>query len=144
MCHESWVCYLGGAEIRRVEQISDEELKDELEELLTKAFGPSPKCRPLAVAKTDWSTNPRFRGSYSYFPKGAFSGTVTEDDLRCPLNGLEESKDDTKRVAPPILYFAGEAFDDKFNGWVQGGYLSGERTARAVLQDLRDRNTATE
>ncbi|KAL3893537.1 MAG: hypothetical protein SGARI_008118, partial [Bacillariaceae sp.] len=101
-------------------------------------------CRPVAVAKTDWSTNPRFCGSYSYFPKGAFGGSVTEEDLRRPFHGLEQKEDDDytepQRI-PPSLYFAGEAFDDKFNGWVQGGYLSGERTARAILRDLQDAET---
>jgi polyamine oxidase len=139
--HDFFMCYLGGAQIRRVEQLSDEQIKDELEELLSKTFGPSEKCRPVAVAKTDWSTNPRFRGSYSYFPKGAFGGSVTEEDLRRPLNGLDDgaaTESMSATIRPPTLYFAGEAFDDTFNGWVQGGYLSGERTARAILQELRD------
>jgi monoamine oxidase len=39
---------------------------------------------------------------------------------------------------PKTLYFAGEAFDDKFNGWVQGGYLSGERVARTIIEDTNE------
>ncbi|KAL3904905.1 MAG: hypothetical protein SGILL_009891 [Bacillariaceae sp.] len=139
--YDFFMCYLGGAEARRVERLSDDEISEEVEVLLTKAFGSSKCCRPVAVAKTDWSINPRFRGSYSYFPKGCFGGSVTEDDLRRPLSGQEAGEADGKfcrTQRPPTLYFAGEAFDDKFNGWVQGGYLSGERTARAIMKDLDD------
>jgi len=31
-------------------------------------------------------------------------------------------------------YFAGEATDEDYNGFVLGGYTSGERAARAVLK----------
>jgi polyamine oxidase len=129
------MCYLGGAQARRVESLSEDQIKDELEELFGKAFGNSKDCRPVKVATTDWSKNPRFHGSYSYFPKGAF-GLVPQSNFMCALSGVN---DEENAPALPFhsktLYFAGEAFDNKFNGWVQGGYLSGERVARAIIQN---------
>jgi polyamine oxidase len=165
------MCYLGGAEARRVESLDEEHVKDEIEELFSKAFlgqddhaatddddynivWKKEDCRPVSVAVTDWSRNPRFCGSYSYFPVGAFA-SVPEADYRCGLTGLaahDVSNSSTRSGqvgpnherevdAPTTLYFAGEAFDDKFNGWVQGGYLSGQRVTRRILQDLQPRQT---
>jgi polyamine oxidase len=162
------MCYLGGAEAKRVESLSEEQVKDEIEELFSKAFCSGQDddnsnitkedCRPESVAVTDWSRNPRFCGSYSYFPVGAFA-SVPEADYRCGLTGLAKHDVSTRRstsngqgrmeedgpmkieregtTKKTTLYFAGEAFDDKFNGWVQGGYLSGQRVARSILQDLQ-------
>ena len=128
------MCYLGGAEARRVESLSLERIKDEIEAVFRKALGKDDEdCRPLSVAVTDWSKNPRTCGSYSYYPKGAF-GTISRDDLQRGLNG---STGDDDPSHPTTLYFAGDAFDNKFNGWVQGGYLSGERTAHMILDEYR-------
>ena len=128
------MCYLGGAEARRVELLSLESIKDEIEAVFRKALGNADEdCRPLSVAVTDWSKNPHTCGSYSYYPKGAF-GTISRDDLQRGLNG---STGDDDPSHPTTLYFAGEAFDNKFNGWVQGGYLSGERTAHMILDEYR-------
>jgi polyamine oxidase len=131
------MCYLGGAEARRVELLSEEELKDELEQLFSKAFLRGEQallsqsdCRPVSVKVTDWSVNPRFCGSYSCYPKGAF-GTVPIENLRRSLTG--QGSADPESLSPSTLYFAGEAFDDKFNGWVQGGYMSGERVGMNIV-----------
>eukprot|EP00977_Amphora_coffeiformis_P023517 scaffold13527_cov202-Amphora_coffeaeformis.AAC.2 len=34
---------------------------------------------------------------------------------------------------PITLYFAGEGYDDQYNGWVQGAFRSGERAAKSIL-----------
>ncbi|KAG7362752.1 polyamine oxidase [Nitzschia inconspicua] len=128
------MCYLGGANARRVESLSEEEIQDEIEELFGKAFGHSNDCRPIKVTVTDWSKNPRFNGSYSYFPKGAFA-SVCKSDYTSALSGTVGEIARPVPSSPKTLYFAGEAFDDKYNGWVQGGYLSGERVGRTILQD---------
>eukprot|EP00978_Attheya_sp_CCMP212_P047450 scaffold421372_cov69-Attheya_sp.AAC.6 len=134
-----FMCYLGGAEARRVECLTTEQIADEVEELFRRAFehtlsnGQDPTLcfRPSSVAVTDWSNNPMFRGSYSVYPVGAFAD-VPFSDLTKGLNGVEGHEEDvTNRET---LYFAGEAFDDKFNGWVQGAYMSGERLAKKILE----------
>ena len=147
------MCYLGGSQAERVESLNEEQLKGEIEELFSKAFPleSNADCRPTSVAVTNWSRNPLFCGSYSYFPVGAFED-VPESDYRCGLTGIEKTdrKGSSVRGSPKstqsddeshgskcnTLYFAGEAFDDKFNGWVQGGYLSGERVARSILDAI--------
>jgi polyamine oxidase len=131
------MCYLGGAQARRVESLTEEQLKNEIEDLFFQGFGGSRKdCRPVAVAVTDWSRNPRFCGSYSYYPKGAFA-SVPYENLARGLTGVPEGDQENKAASdsslPITLYFAGEAFDDKYNGWIQGGYLSGERVAKSML-----------
>lgn len=131
------MCYVGGAEARRIESMDEGALMDEIEDLFGKAFGHSGDCRPVKVAVTDWSTNPRFHGSYSYFPAGAFASLPLSHFLG-PLSGLDEERVSPVTSLPKSLYFAGEAFDDKYNGWVQGGYLSGERVARAILKEHLD------
>ena len=137
------MCYLGGAQARRVEALTEEQLKDDIQALFQKGFGrPAEDCRPVAVAVTDWSRNPRFCGSYSYFPKGAFASLPYSDLLR-GLTGWDEKVDQEQTNAttspppPPsmtTLHFAGEAFHDKYNGWVQGGILSGEQVAKDILR----------
>ena len=134
-----FMCYLGGPEAKRVESLTTEQIKDELEEHFRKCLGKqldqkkfksdldlSAVFRPSAVAMTDWSKNPRFCGSYSSFPTKAFS-TISIEDLTRGLTGTDEKDDST------TLFFAGEGYDDKFNGWVQGAYRSGERVARDIL-----------
>ena len=136
-----FLCYLGGTEAKRVEALSTEEIKNEIQALFQKVFGNGQSFsksmevtteasifRPVEVAVTDWSTNPRFCGSYSYYPMNAFA-SVPVEDFTCGLSG--QGKDG--RQGPTRLYFAGEAFDDMFNGWVQGAYRSGERVAKEII-----------
>jgi polyamine oxidase len=130
-----FMCHLAGLEAERVESLTDKEIKKEIEELFRNAFSiklasVDPTIfRPTAVAVTNWSKNPRFCGSYSYFPVHAFA-TVREADLTCGLTGTNN------RDGPKTFYFAGEALDDKFNGWVQGAYRSGERVAKSIIEDI--------
>jgi polyamine oxidase len=140
-----FLCYLGGTEAKRVEALSTEDIKDEIQSLFQKVFGNSngksssssksteattetSMFRPVEVAVTDWSTNPRFCGSYSYYPLHAFAN-VPFEDLTC---GLSRQGTDG-RQGPTKVYFAGEALDDMFNGWVQGAYRSGERVAKEII-----------
>lgn len=134
-----FLCYLGGKEAKRVEALSTEEIKNEIQALFQKVFDNKSSSkwteateasifRPVEVAVTDWSTNPRFCGSYSYYPTNAFA-SVPVEDFTCGLSG--QGKDG--RQGPPRLHFAGEAFDDMFNGWVQGAYRSGERVAKEII-----------
>jgi polyamine oxidase len=125
-----FMCYLGGTEARRVEALTTEQIKDEVQELFRNAYQQEGQdsgiFRPLAVAVTDWSVNPRFCGSYSCFPYRAYAD-VPHEDLTRGLTGTQA------REGPITLYFAGEGFDDKFNGWVQGAYRSGLRVANSIL-----------
>ena len=137
-----FMCYIGGAEAARVEGLSSDQIKDEIESHFRKCLGKvvSEKYsyeqndktmdgafRPVAVAKTDWSSTPQFCGSYSSFPVHAFSDTPMED-LEKPLAGSNGADRRSE-----TLFFAGEGYDKAFNGWVQGAYFSGERVAEKIL-----------
>mmetsp|Transcript_20079 Transcript_20079/g.28455 ORF Transcript_20079/g.28455 Transcript_20079/m.28455 type:complete len:526 (-) Transcript_20079:178-1755(-) len=133
-----FMCLLGGSEAKRVESLTKDQIKDEVEELFRNAFqknttladGPgSSLFRPLDVAVTDWSRNPRFCGSYACLPLNAYAH-VPYDDLARGLTGAPNQQNEGD---PVTLHFAGEGFDDKFNGWVQGAYRSGERVAQVIL-----------
>ena len=140
-----FMCYVGGHEAKRVEALSEIELKDEIEDLFGRTFGgagwsrtltrPS-KYRPTSVATTDWSCNPHFMGSYSCFTTNCFS-TIPESLLGHGLAGTDAEitvRNDNEKDKT-TLHFAGEAFDDLYNGWVQGAYRSGERVALQILAD---------
>ena len=129
-----FMCYLGGPEAKRVESLTREEIKDEIEALFRRVFSnnlkkgedPAKVFRPSVVEVTDWSRNRHFCGSYSVFPVHAFSSMPIEHLTR-GLTGTETNE------GPTTLFFAGEGFDDKYNGWVQGAFRSGERVANCIL-----------
>ena len=66
--------------------------------------------RPKDIHVCKWDSDPRFCGSWSYFPVGAFKD-VPFEHLRCPLNGVDNTFEDYKNNRP-TLYFSGEAYDD--------------------------------
>ena len=155
-----FMCYIGGTEAQRVENLSEEQLKDEIQDLFYKAFGRNINAnnmkntkksttkwlyRPKHVKVTDWSRNPNFCGSYSYHPVHSFSKIPFDDltrgvsaasddaDSRVGDSFASSSRTTTTPTTTTTLYFAGECYDDKFNGWVQGAYLSGERVAKSIM-----------
>ena len=56
-------------------------------------------------------------GAYSYYPSKAFS-KISFFDLVKPVENI---------------FFAGEALNYKYSGYVHGAYLSGEKTAKDIL-----------
>ena len=146
--HYIFFCYLGGSEAQRVESLSNEEVANEVEELFQGIFGKQQNnftkstnkehrsiYRPTAVFKTAWSKNKYVRGSYSCFPLNAFQD-VEYQDLQ---KGISSSSSSSSSSSGPsvksydALNFAGEAYDNLYNGWVQGGYRSGEYLAEKLL-----------
>ena len=65
-------------------------------------------------------------------PESYLTGGLTGNDA--DSIGDEQGQDESQGNET-TLYFAGEAFDDLYNGWVQGGYRSGERVANQILAD---------
>eukprot|EP00947_MAST-08B_sp_MAST-8B-sp1_P000531 g531.t1 len=74
---------------------------------------------PLEVIIPKWQSNPAFRGCWSNIAVGA---------------NASDFKSMQENLGP--LYFAGEATDLDFNGFTLGGFTSGERAAKAVLDDM--------
>ena len=69
---------------------------------------------PLQVTIPDWWSNPFFHGTYTSPPIG------------CKVNLISESLG--------RLHFAGEATDERYLGYVHGGYFSGIDTANEILK----------
>ena len=62
-----------------------------------------------------WTTDPRFCGSYSYFPSGALKNGDDFDNFFAPIKVGEK----------PVIYYAGETFDKDYSAFTHGALISG-------------------
>eukprot|EP00262_Sarcandra_glabra_P013368 TRINITY_DN3689_c0_g1_i1.p1 TRINITY_DN3689_c0_g1~~TRINITY_DN3689_c0_g1_i1.p1 ORF type:complete len:342 (+),score=28.16 TRINITY_DN3689_c0_g1_i1:48-1028(+) len=113
------VVTLTNGESKRVESQRDEETLKEAMGVLRDMFGLNvPDASEILVPR--WWNNPFQRGSYSNYPILA-----TQQDF-C----------DIKAPVGPI-FFTGEHTNERFNGYVHGGYLSGIDTSNALLEVMK-------
>ncbi|CAK9070714.1 unnamed protein product, partial [Durusdinium trenchii] len=106
-----------GDEGRRVEQLTEEDLKQELATALSEMYQSFPKI--IQAEATRWSSDPLFRGSYSFLPTGSMP------------EGWEVINQRHGR-----LFFAGEAFHPRWSGYMQGdkrGHQQRKRLAKFIL-----------
>lgn len=114
---------------------------------------------PPALVRSTWNSNPLFRGSYSYMALGSTPEDMQE--VAQPLSVLEfgssSDRDEGEREAgvtdgmmgygageggrhrlrrSPLVVFAGEATHTEFFSTAHGGYETGRRAAREVLESL--------
>lgn len=114
---------------------------------------------PPALVRSTWNSDPLFRGSYSYMALG--SSPVDMQEVAQPLSVLEfgssSDRDEGEREAgvtdgmkgngagvggrrrlrrSPRVIFAGEATHTEFFSTAHGGYETGRRAAREVLESL--------
>ncbi|KAF2319615.1 hypothetical protein GH714_017607 [Hevea brasiliensis] len=102
------VVTLTNGESKRVEAQSDEETLKEAMEVLRDMFGPNiPNATDILVPR--WWNNRFQRGSYSNYP--IISNNQVVHDIKAPVGRI---------------FFTGEHTSERFNGYVHGGYLSGE------------------
>lgn len=106
-----------GEEARRIDALSDEQIKDEVTLKLKKIWG-SRVTRPVRIYKSNWSQDPENYGAYSYPALGSCPGDY---DL------VGKAVDDR-------IYFAGEATDSTMTSTVNAAYLSGIRVAKAIVK----------
>jgi len=142
-----------GDEAQRLDTLSEDEVKDEIEALFTKIFSGDVKgevsFRPSDIRLTRWSSNPLTLGAYSYFRTGAFCGDISlehflepvdpshmEDPLSKAADENSMSSDDFVAGRQPKLFFAGEAFDPLYRGYLQSAYLSGKRAAKQIMKQV--------
>lgn len=104
---------------------------------------------PAALVRSDWNSNPLFRGSYSYIATG--SSPADMEELARPLSvGVSASVGGTDAgcysgkftgargagaspVSSARVIFAGEAMHQQFFSTAHGGFETGRRAAREVL-----------
>ncbi|KAF2293440.1 hypothetical protein GH714_001828 [Hevea brasiliensis] len=102
------VVTLTNGESKRVETQSDEETLKEAMQVLRDMFGPNiPNATGILVPR--WWNNRFQRGSYSNYP--IISNNHVLQDIKAPVGHI---------------FFTGEHTSERFNGYVHGGYLSGE------------------
>ncbi|XP_077984537.1 uncharacterized protein LOC144439142 [Glandiceps talaboti] len=104
-----------GEESKRIENQPDEETQDEVMSVLRGLFGETiPDPTHIHVSK--WGTDPLQFGAYSNWP-------------------VEVSLESFRRLQAAVgkLYFAGEATHERYNGYLQGGLLSGQDRANDII-----------
>ena len=111
-----------GDDAWRIEYQSEEETKREVETVLQEMYGLSspPNATEFRV-HTEWLQNPLTMGAYSDWP--------VEVSQEC-FPRLQS------RVGP--WFFGGEATHEKYNGYVLGALMSGEREAFKILDCMAD------
>uniref|UniRef100_A0A7S2SCX3 Amine oxidase domain-containing protein n=1 Tax=Rhizochromulina marina TaxID=1034831 RepID=A0A7S2SCX3_9STRA len=92
---------------------------------LRETFGDVVPHEPDASHISRWEEDPLFRGAYSFSKAETPEGAV--DALADPVDG--------------VLFFAGEATDQEFQGSVHAALLSGQRVASQVQASLRQMPT---
>lgn len=112
------VLQAGGTLARRIEEMSTAECESWARDVLRDIFG-SAATAPRTVERTQWSSDPFSRGSYSYVAVGS-------------------TPNDIATLAQPVsdkLYFAGEATYRYHWAGAHGAFASGIREAARILDD---------
>ncbi|CAN0299816.1 unnamed protein product, partial [Ectocarpus sp. 13 AM-2016] len=81
-----------------------------------------------ALVRSDWYSNPLFRGSYSYLGTG--SSPADMEELEEPAG---EGNGGGGSLSRARVLFAGEAMHARFFSTAHGGFDTGRRAARQVL-----------
>lgn len=93
-----------------------------------------------SLVRSQWNSNPLFRGSYSYIATGSSPADI--DELARPLLAADSSKNGVSipvgeegvDIGEPRVFFAGEATHRAFFSTAHGGFESGRRAAREILR----------
>ncbi|KAK9123224.1 hypothetical protein Sjap_012826 [Stephania japonica] len=113
------VVTLTNEESKRVEAQSEKETLREAMGVLRDIFGPKVPIADRILVPRWW--NNRFqRGSYSNYP--IFATYKDFVHIKAP-------------VGP--IFFTGEHTNERFNGYVHGGYLSGLETSKTLLEEMK-------
>ena len=101
--------------------LSPAEVRADLLTALSEVFGRKIP-EPIGFLSSRWSQDPYVGGAYSVIAPGA-----TPQDFTALAKGIEGR-----------LYLAGEHTDFTYHATVHGAYLSGERTAKAIIARTTD------
>ena len=114
-------------ESERVEAQPQDATVSEVQAVLRSLYGAGVP-EPLDVLVPKWQSDPAFRGCWSNIAVG-----TTRQDF-----------EHMQRPTAGGLYFAGEATDADYNGFVAGGFNSGLVVADQVLHALREAEDSVE
>ena len=118
----------------RAESLTQDQFKDEMQEMLQKAFKgqDSNIFRPTEIKFHPWSKDENFLGGWSSFPAGALSTDAEWNDYECAVKIDKDGREGT-----PWLYFAGEGFSKEFHVFLHGAYHRGEECANKITADFK-------
>ena len=106
-----------GDEARRIEHLDQLSLSLEIQAHLSSVYK-TPMAAPSSIHVCKWHSNPQFHGSYSFIPVGFNK----QEDLAKPVGRI---------------HFAGEAYDERYSGYVHGAYRSGQVVAEQIIELMK-------
>ncbi|KAK3743214.1 hypothetical protein RRG08_064067 [Elysia crispata] len=121
------VGWLSGTEAMYLESLSDEQVMEDMEKMVS-IFLPSkdiPKL--LKVIRTNWGNGKLTRGSYSYVAVGS-----TQEDIINLKHPITKTLHDSAKK--PVVLFAGEATHPTFYSTTHGALLTGNREAARICK----------
>ncbi|EAT38750.1 AAEL009396-PA [Aedes aegypti] len=116
--------WISGANARRMERTSDDEVRKACMFLLRKFMKGVDIPEPVAFKRTQWYSNPNFRGSYSFRSTTTDLLNTSAEHLALPLSNA---------IGIPVVQFAGEATHDHYYSTVHGAIESGWREADRIV-----------
>ncbi|XP_021913725.1 peroxisomal N(1)-acetyl-spermine/spermidine oxidase-like isoform X2 [Zootermopsis nevadensis] len=120
--------WLSGPAARYMEQLSDEEVKHKVVQLLDRFIGKTFNVTvpaPDLFLRSAWSSDPHFRGSHSFY------STETE---KIGVSAAQLAEPVTNKNRKPVLLFAGEATHTSHYSTVHGAIESGWREAERIIE----------
>lgn len=118
--------WVSGVRARQMERDSEEAVKEGAMFLLRKFLKNKWKVpEAVHVKRTQWFSNPNFRGSYTFKSTATDMLKTGPADLALPL---------TNSVGVPVVCFAGEATSDHYYSTVHGAIESGWREAKRICE----------
>lgn len=105
-------------ESRRIERMTDTQVKQEIMQVIQQMFGVYQEPTDILIPR--WHQHPLFRGSYSNWPIGALKKHHL--NMRAPLKNT--------------LWFAGEAMSADFYGFLHGAWFEGKYVANIIVRCL--------
>ncbi|XP_062559761.1 spermine oxidase-like [Armigeres subalbatus] len=116
--------WISGVNARRMERTSDEEVRKGCVFLLRKFMKHIDIPEPVTFRRTQWYSNPNFRGSYSFRSVTTDLLNTSAEHLALPLSNA---------IGIPVVQFAGEATHDHYYSTVHGAIETGWREANRLI-----------
>ncbi|XP_066155628.1 spermine oxidase-like [Euwallacea fornicatus] len=119
------IAWFAGKYVPRIENLTDEEVLTAHKFVIHKFLSPYYNVTmPDKLLKSEWYSNPHFRGTYSYESAKSTAKNL-QAKLAAPLNS---------KTGKPNVMFAGEATHPHYFSTVHGAIESGYREAERLIQ----------
>lgn len=116
--------WISGSNSRRMERLSELDAQEACMFLLRKFIKDVAIPEPVSFRRTQWYSNPNFRGSYSFRSVTTDLINTSAEHLALPL---------CNAIGVPVVQFAGEATHDHYFSTVHGAIETGWREADRLV-----------